>query len=270
MSMGAIAAALLYVFFAWWFSTGLVLFLVLRRPGARRVAFAVAAVLFPACLVVLAKAGSGMLGTYAAFTAALLLWGILEMAFLSGAVTGPSAAPCPADARGFSRFRRAVGAILYHELALAVTGGLVVIVTLRAGNPFGLLTFAVLWVMRLSAKLNLYFGVPVLNDENLPAPVAHLRTYFRRAPASPFFPVSVLGAVLLASVFVAHAWAPATAAATQAGHALEAGLIGLAILEHAFMIVPLPVERLWSWSTRSMRRPGRAAGLLEKAVATRP
>lgn len=270
MTMGAIAAALLYALFAWWFSTGLVLFLVLRRPRARAASLVGAALLFPACVVALARADGGTGGTYLAFTAALVLWGTIETSFLSGAVTGPRTAPCPPGARGLTRFRCALGAILWHELALLATGGIVWAATAGTANRFGALTFAVLWVMRLSAKLNLYFGVPVLNDAALPAPVAHLRTYFRRAPASPFFPASLAGATLLACLFASRA--VATGAPAQTGHALVAALVSLAILEHAFMVVPLPVDRLWRWSSGRARRPDEAdgAGLLRKALPTRP
>ncbi|MDZ7599695.1 MAG: DUF3623 family protein [Desulfobacterales bacterium] len=51
-----------------------------------------------------------------------------------------------------------------------------------AANPFGLWTFAVLFFARVSAKLNLFFGVPRINTEFLPRPLAHLPSHFRIAP----------------------------------------------------------------------------------------
>ncbi len=247
----ALGCALLYTLFVWWFSTGLVLLLVLRRPGALRASVIGAALIFPVCLVVLAKTAAmpGTLGVYAAFTAAIVLWGTQEIAFLSGAVTGPRAAPCPAGARGFDRFRAAVGAILYHEVALTLTGLAVLAVTAGGSNRVGVLAFAVLWAMRISAKLNLFLGVPQLNDEVLPAPVVHLRSYFRRGPVNAFFPVALVASLALAALLAGFALDPAAEPAVKAGYALVATLVALAILEHAFMLVPLPINRLWRWST---------------------
>ena len=58
-------------------------------------------------------------------------------------------------------------------------------------NQIGLWTFAALWVLRQSAKINLFLGVPVTNDELMPDAVRFLRSYFARKPVSAFFPVSV-------------------------------------------------------------------------------
>jgi putative photosynthetic complex assembly protein 2 len=49
-------------------------------------------------------------------------------------------------------------------------------------TPSGFWTFAVLFFARISAKLNLFFGVPRINTEFLPRPLAHLPSHFRRAP----------------------------------------------------------------------------------------
>ena len=249
--MGAISSALLFALFVWWFSTGLVMMLVLRRPRTARASLAGAAVLFPICLLVLARTATlnTLFGAYAGFTAAVVLWGTQEVAFLTGVVTGPRPTPCPPGARRFGRFQHAVGAILYHEIALAVTGAAVLAVTWGGSNPFGALTFAVLWVMRISAKLNLFLGVPVLNDEVLPAPVMHLRTYFRRGPVNAFFPVALVCSVVLAIAFASLALDSGADRVTAAGYALVAAMVALAILEHAFMLIPLPINRLWRWST---------------------
>ena len=142
-------------------------------------------------------------------------------------------------------------AILYHELALIASGLAVLAVTWHGINPFGGLTFLVLYVMRVSAKLNLFLGVPVLNDEVMPAEIAYLRSYFSRGPVNGFFPVAMLFSVLMTVGFVDAAMDPAASTATMVGWVLVSALMGLAILEHAFMLVPLPIERLWRWSTRA-------------------
>ena len=249
--MGANATAFAYALFIWWFSTGLVFFVVLRRPAATRWALIGAAILYPLCLAALARtaAVSSLTATYAAFTAAIVLWGTQEVAFLTGAVTGPRPLACPAGASGLRRFRYAVAAILWHELALAGTGLGVLAATWGQPTQAGALAYAVLWTMRVSSKLNLFFGVPNLNDSIMPAPIAHLRSYFRRAPVNDFFPVAVLLAVAVGAGLVLMAIDPAAEAPSTVGYALAASLLGLAILEHLFMLVSLPFEKLWRWGT---------------------
>ena len=99
--MTAVAPAILYALFVWWFTTGLVLLLVLRRRMAVRAGLVGAVLLFPVCLYLLAKSSMqpGLMGVYVAFTAAILLWGTQEMAFLTGFLTGPRPLPCPPRGR---------------------------------------------------------------------------------------------------------------------------------------------------------------------------
>ena len=256
--MNVVAPAIVYALFVWWFSTGLVLLLVLRRRAIVRAGLVGAALLLPVCLYVLAKssARTDVWGAYVAFTAAILLWGTQEIAFLAGILTGPRPLPCPAGATGVTRVRYAVMSILYHEVALAACGLAVFAVDRGGPNQVGTLTFAVLWVMRISAKLNLFLGVPVLNDGFMPAPIAYARSYFRRGPVNAFMPVAMGAAVLATDAIVAAALDPAAGPAGEAGGILVASLLVLAIVEHVFMVVPLPIERLWAWSTRrwSVRR----------------
>ena len=249
--MKDVGLAILYALFVWWFSTGLVFLVVLRRPAAVRAGLIGAAVAAPLCLLMLAKAGTmtGVAGAYVAFTAAVVLWGTQEIAFLSGALTGPRRLPCPPGATGLDRLGAAVAAILWHELALIAASAAVVAVTWQAPNQVGALTFLVLWIMRVSAKLNLFLGVPVLNDEAMPARIAHLRSYFRRGPVSWLFPICVLGAVLMVARFTEMAADPQASRPTVVGACLLVGLTALALAEHLFMLVPLPIDRLWRWST---------------------
>ena len=238
-----------------------------------RVGLIGAAILFPLCLAVLAASAvaTGVAGVYVAFTAAILLWGTQEVAFLSGFLTGPRPMPCPPGATGLDRLGAALGAILYHELALLATSAAVVAVTWQSANMFGALTFLVLWIMRVSAKLNLFLGVPVLNDEVMPDRIAYLRSYFRRGPVNPFFPISVLVAVLMIVGFVDAAADPEATRAANVGYSLLFGLTALALAEHIFMLVPLPIARLWKWSTRGGVDPAREAVEPPRveAVATR-
>ena len=259
--MGSVASPVLYALFVWWFSTGIVLLLVLRSRRAIRWSLLGAALLFPLGLYALARASAdgGVGGAYVAFTAAILIWGTQELAFLAGVLTGPRPLPCPAQVRGWRRAAYAIGAILYHELALIGAGAAVLAVTAGEPNQVGGGTYLILWIMRLSSKLNLFLGVPVLNDEIMPDHLTFLRTYFTRGPVNALFPLVMVLAILVLSHLVETACAPEAGAATEAGGLLLAALLGLAILEHGFMLVRLPIDALWRWSTKGRVQSGAPA-----------
>jgi putative photosynthetic complex assembly protein 2 len=61
-----------------------------------------------------------------------------------------------------------VGAIRWHELAIAAGGLLVLLLVVDQPNRVSLWTYGVLWAMRTSAKLNLHFGVRNPGLELLP------------------------------------------------------------------------------------------------------
>jgi hypothetical protein len=104
--------------------------------------------------------------------------------------------------------------------------------------------------MRLSAKLNLFLGVPFLNDDLLPERLVHLKSYFSRRPINAFFPVGVTASTILATLLTSQALQATTDFGTIA-YLLLATLVALAVLEHWFMVVPVPVRAIWEWSMRS-------------------
>jgi putative photosynthetic complex assembly protein 2 len=246
------AVAAFCAVFLWWFSTGVVLYSVGPSGGGSRWRLLGAALVFAASLYGLAKSSShtGVTGAYVAFTSALLLWGVQEYAFLAGFITGPRAQPCPDGCHGWRRTALAIEAILYHEVALLLSGLAVVAATWDAGNQFGTATFLVLWVMRLSAKLNLFVGVPVLNHEFLPKRMQYLASFFRSKSVSPLFPLAVTAATVVATLLVAAALSGEASAFQSTGCMLLASFMALGVLEHWFMVLPLPVAALWSWGTR--------------------
>lgn len=252
------ALAALFVLVSWWGSTGLVLLMdgLPRRTFRWSVSIASG----------LALAGLWGLGwssrfpsrpaAYMAFSCALVVWAWHELTFLLGLVTGPRKLPCPPDARGWRRFAYATAAVIHHEVALALTLAAVVWITWRAPNQVGTWTFAVLWVMRLSAKLNVFLGVRNLTTEFIPAHLRYLLTYFRRSPCNPLMPVSLL---LASAVAVRLALQSAAGDATLfvlVGRTLVATILGLAIIEHLFLTLPVPDALLWRWAVRAGHGPG--------------
>jgi putative photosynthetic complex assembly protein 2 len=118
-----------------------------------------------------------------------------------------------------------------------------------AENAFALWTFALLFGARISAKLNLFLGVPHINTEFLPSPLGHLASYFRQGPVSGFFPLSVTLLALAVGCFLERLWRAhqAEAAGDIIGFTLLAMLAALALLEHWFMVWRVRDDKLWRW-----------------------
>ena len=178
-----------------------------------------------------------------------MIWGWHEMGFLMGFVAGPNRLPCPPGASGWTRLRLATATVIHHELAIAATALLLFALTWRQANQSAPLTFLLLFALRLSAKFNLYLGVPNLSDEVFPAHLAYLKSYFRTRAFNPLLPVSLLAAAALAW----WAWEAAEAAPAQSGAAvtatLLAGLAALGLVEHLFLVLPLRDAKMWHWAS---------------------
>jgi putative photosynthetic complex assembly protein 2 len=113
-------------------------------------------------------------------------------------------------------------------------------------NHVALCTFALLWCMRVSAKFNLFFGVPEVGLQYLPSHLTYLGSYFKQGRVSLFFytTVAVSGGTWLWLVWQAQQGV----VALTAGWVLLASLLGLAILEHVLMMFPVPLQKLWGWA----------------------
>ncbi|MBN2907703.1 MAG: DUF3623 domain-containing protein [Rhodobacteraceae bacterium] len=244
--------AALGALFLWWFSTGAILIVVRRAEHRGRFAH------LQATVMALPLLGAGVWGfelsrhvesvgtAYAAFVSALAIWGWVELAFLTGIITGPNTTHCHDGARGWERFMRAYGTIAYHETLLVVILFVMLMTSHHAPNTVGVWTFIVLFFARISAKLNLFLGVPKINIEFLPTPLAHLPSHFRIAKLNWMFPFSVSALTFAVACWLERLFSVASPAETV-GFALLAALTALALLEHWLMVLPLPDERLWRW-----------------------
>lgn len=239
-----------FAVFFWWISTGAILVAVRRadRQGShlRLVLRALPLLGFGIVAVALSLPAATVWGVYLGFVGALAIWGWIELAFLAGVITGPVRSDCPPGLTGRARFMRAFGAVSYHELALVSGLWALVLAAESAENPVALATYLVLFLARILAKLNLFFGVPRINLEFIPARLQHLKTYFRQGPVTLAFPLAI---TLLTTLLVicAERLIFATAAPTLVGYALLTALSALALLEHWLMVLPLPDAKLWRW-----------------------
>ncbi len=249
------ALPVLFAVFIWWFSTGLVLLLDgLPRTTFRWSHWLSTLLALGAFVGLLRTAGQTSAGAaFAAFTCALLVWGWHELSFLTGWITGPRQRAADAGVQGWPRFRQATLAVLWHELGILASGAAIVALTWGAPNQVGTATFAVLWVMRLSAKLNVFLGVRNLSVEFLPAHLAYLASYFRARPMNPLFPWSVTAATAAVALIVLDALQGQPGSAQATGGLLVATLLALAILEHGLMVLPIQAQALWAWAMRGRR-----------------
>jgi putative photosynthetic complex assembly protein 2 len=256
-----VALPVLCALFVWWFSTGLLLYLVALSRRTYRWSLLGMTLLTVAALWGLSASANDATatGAYAAFACAIVVWGWQEICFLTGVTAGPRVDPCPADLGGWKRVGAAIRVILYHELQLLALGVAIVIATAGGANLVGVWTFAVLWTMRLSAKLNLFLGVPFLHDDWMPRHLRYVATYFRIRSMNYLFPVTVTASSIVVFVLVRSALAPETSPFDATAQLLLASLLALAVLEHWFMVLPLPVARLWAWF-RARRASGVAGG----------
>lgn len=244
--------AALVALFVWWFSTGAILWVVKgadgRGPGGHQWSVILGMPLLVGGILAFALSlqDASVEGAYIAFFAALAIWGWIELAFLSGAITGPNRNPRPAESTGWDRFMRAWGTIAYHEILLACALLAMVVPSMEAANQVALWTFGVLFFARVSAKLNLFLGVPRIHTEFLPGPLAHLPSHFRQSRLNALFPFSVTALAFAVACWLERIYAADTATGAVA-FTLLAALTALALLEHWLMVLPLPDEKLWRW-----------------------
>jgi putative photosynthetic complex assembly protein 2 len=264
VSFSAHGIPVLLTLFIWWFSTGIILYLDGLPKRTYRWSF-----LGTSIVAVMAFAGliatrdiTSITAAYIAFSCSILIWGWQEMAFLMGYITGTRDAPCPANAAESQRFMFATQAIIYHELALIATGLVVVAFTWESANQVGAFTYFILWAMRLSAKLNLFLGVRNLYEKFLPDHLKHLESYFKKSTMNLLFPVSVTAASIVAAMLWNNAISN-TNAFDITRDTLLATLLTLAVIEHWFLVLPVPAEAMWNWALG-----GRAAKNIDSSKKT--
>jgi putative photosynthetic complex assembly protein 2 len=250
--MTAFALPVLATLALWWASTGAILYL----DGLNRRTFVVSMTVTTAllCLAVWglidSSARTSEAAAYCAFASGLGAFAWQLLSYYTGYVTGPRKTACPPHYRGWRRFVEALRTSLYHEVAL-LAFALVFFLLLRgAPNQFGLWTFVALWWMHSSAKLNVYFGVPNLNEELLPEHMRYLVSFMTRRPMNLFFPISVTLSTVVMVLLAQRALAASTDFETT-GFSILATLVMLAVAEHWFLVAPVHVNALWSWGVKS-------------------
>ena len=250
----------LFALFVWWFSTGAILYLdgLPRRTFQWSMAGATGLALAGLYGLYVSSSSTSVAGAYCAFSCGVLVWAWHEVSFLLGFVTGPRVTPSPPGCSALTHFVCAIQTILYHEIALAGMAVAVVLVSWNAPNQVGTWTFLILWCMRQSAKLNLFLGVRNLSENFLPDHLRYLGTYFTRRRMNLLFPISVTVSTVLAVLIWRSAFSTDSGPFERTGLTFAGTLLTLAILEHWFMVLPLPIEALWNWGLKSRVAPMRS------------
>jgi len=245
----------LFVVFAWYLSTGCLLYLVGLPARVTRAALIIATILLAPVLQIAAFAAADPTvgNAYLGFSAGLAVWAWQEMAFLTGAITGPRR--FGAEPGTWRHAWHATLSVAHHETAIALGGVALLVACWGQPHPVALWTYLALWAMRLSAKLNLFLGVRNLNESFLPPHLAHLTQFLRKRPMNALFPISIVAGSAATALVLLAAVDPTTDPARAVGLTLVGTLLGLAVLEHWFMVLPLPAERLFTWGLRSRAAP---------------
>ena len=239
----------------WWLMTGLALMSVHQSAVVKKMIFAVSSVLTLIALlgVETNAAVQTSFATLAGFAMALLIWAWLELSYLMGYITGPVKRPAVAAMGAPKRFAKALGTTIYHELLVVGVVGAVCVLGAGQPNPTIQNTLAVLWLMRWSTKLSLFFGVKHFNSEWLPENMRYITSYLSAGQNSWF---SVFSTILAAfCTYILFFWGQmATDPAAALSLFLIAWLAGLAVLEHVFLMMPMGESALWRWAEVNLRK----------------
>jgi putative photosynthetic complex assembly protein 2 len=251
----------LYCLFVWWFSTGLIVFLNNLPKATFKWSFGAFSVVALIALFRLAQGShdTSIGGAYAAFTYGVLVWGWHEMAFFMGILTGPRKTASPQGVSEWRRFGMGVAACIDHELAILATAVAVLWASWGAPNQVGCWTFFALWGMRQSAKLNVFLGVLNLGEAFVPAHLGYLISFMTRRRMNWLMPFSLLGGSFLVAQLVHKAGAAGVTPFQQAGYGCLITMLALAVLEHALLVLPLPLTALWGFWLRHAGRQAQPA-----------
>lgn len=250
---------ILFALFVWWSSTAAIFYLDTRPTHTFRWSFGAVTVLAAAAVWgVMATSGhTGIADAYAGFAYGLIVWGWLETGFYMGYMIGPRRHAPAIRGTAWAHFSQAVGTTLYHELAAVALAAVLAAICWDMPDKLALWTFLLLWLMQLSAKLNVFLGVPNLAEEFLPQHLYFLRHYMARKAMNPVFPVSVTLATIVTTLF-GFAAATASTRYAAASFAMLASLAALAVLEHWLLVAPLRLDGLWRWALANAVSPAPA------------
>ncbi|MBB4211406.1 hypothetical protein CCR85_04730 [Rhodothalassium salexigens] len=242
-----------YAVFLWWFSTGLILYLNRRPRWTFKWSLAGGTLLFAGALLGLdwSAEATTPAALFCSFSCGLIAWGWQELTFYLGYLTGPRKHRCAPGCSGWRHFGHALQISKYHEISIVVTGVVIAAITWGSPNQLALLTFMLVMVMHQSARINVFLGVRNVSEDWVAPHMDFLKSFLRVRPMNPFFPVSQVVAGAAEYWLVTEAMAAPAGSATAISYTFLAAMLGLAMIEHWFLVLPLPLAGLWNCFHRS-------------------
>ena len=140
---------------------------------------------------------------------------------------------------------------VYHEITAALLGVVICFSTMTGQNYVGSWTYTIIWVMHTSAKLNAVLGVRNLNDHFFPEQVRYLSSFLKRRPMNLLFPVSITVSTVAIAVLVHKAMTVENDPFELLAFTFYIVIQALGLLEHWFLVLPIPAEALWNWSVKA-------------------
>ncbi|MEO0562086.1 MAG: alpha/beta fold hydrolase, partial [Chloroflexota bacterium] len=95
-------------------------------------------------------------------------------------------------------------------------------------------------LMHFSAKLNVFLGVRNFRVEFLPRRMHYIDRLLTKRTSNAIFPVSILLATSVGLTLIYQGIAPGTSPAHTTGYLFVATMIGLGVIEHWMLVLPLP------------------------------
>ncbi len=245
----------LFVLFIWWFSTGAVIYLNNLPKYTYKWSFLGATFVLVASIygLTITSQSNSLLSAYLSFTFGLLAWAWTQFTFYTGMITGPRTTPCPPSCKGSSHFWHAVETSMYHEIAAALLGVVICFSTMYGKNHVGSWTYTIIWLMHSSAKINAVLGVRNLNDHFFPEQLRYLSSFLKKRPMNLLFPVSVTVSTVAIAVLVHKAMEIQNDPFELLAFTFYIVILALGLLEHWFLVLPIPAETLWNWSVKARK-----------------
>jgi putative photosynthetic complex assembly protein 2 len=249
--MLSIIAPVLFALAVWWGATVLMMRRSLSAPPRCRTSMAVITVLvLPAMAALFWSLDKATVsGAYVGFVGGMALWAWHELSYFLGFVSGPRPQACSPGASIGQRFVMGVKASLYHELAIIFTAAALWALSVGAANQTGLWTFVLFWAMRWSAKLNIFLGVRNLHLEFWPAHLRYLDSYVGKPGRNWLMPLSLAAAGLCFGWLLLSGVGTAASDFERTSALLLATMLGLALMEHVFLVLRVPDAWLWRLAT---------------------
>jgi len=243
----------LFVLFIWWSSTGAILYLNNLPKWTYKWSFIGVTLVLVASVYGLAvtSKSSSLASAYLSFTFGIFAWAWTQFTFYTGLITGPRKTPCPSSCGGMRHFWHAVETSMYHEIAAALLGIVICFSTMHGQNQVGSWTYTIIWLMHTSAKINAVLGVRNLNEHFFPEQLRYLSSFLKKKSMNLLFPVSVTVSTVAVAFLLNKAMTVEAGSFELLAYTFYIVILALGILEHWFMMLPLPSEALWNWAVKA-------------------